>query len=60
MFNLFNRIESCLSDKSFVFLLLDTFCMYLILMAIVTLVFYSLRMLIHVLIESQNILSKYT
>lgn len=60
MFNLFNRTESCLSDRSFVFLLFDTFCMYLILMAIVILVFYSLSMLVHGLKESRNILSKYT
>jgi hypothetical protein len=59
MFDLFNRTESCSADNSFVFLLFDTICMYLILMAIVTLVFYSLSNVINGLKESQNILGKY-
>lgn len=60
MFNLFNRTVSCSADDSFVFLLFDTIFMYLVLMAIVTLILYSLSNVVHGLKESQNILGKYT
>ncbi|XP_050055085.1 uncharacterized protein LOC114126299 [Aphis gossypii] len=53
------QTEHCPFDKNILFLLFDTFCMYLITMTIVTFVFYSLGLLIRFVKESQNILSKY-
>jgi len=54
-----DRTVTCTSDKTLLFLLVDTICMYLVLMAIVTLVFYSLARLVRVVKESQRIPSKY-
>lgn len=54
-----DRNVSCSSDKTLLFLLFDTICMYFVLMAIVTLVFYSLGLLVRVVKESQHIRSKY-
>lgn len=59
MFHFICRIESCSSEKTFLFLLFDTLCMYIILMTITTLVFYSLGLLVRLVKESQKILSKY-
>ncbi|VVC39600.1 Death domain,Death-like domain [Cinara cedri] len=48
------KIESCLFEKSFLFLLFDTFCMYFILMTIAVLVFYSLTWSVRIVKESKN------
>ncbi|KAL5244160.1 hypothetical protein ACI65C_011570 [Semiaphis heraclei] len=53
------QIESCPYDRNVLYLLFDTFCMYFILMAIVTFVFYSLSLLVQTIKESQNILNVY-
>jgi len=57
--HVFDRTERCPYDRNVLFLLFDTFCMYFILMAIVTFVFYSLGLLVRTVKESKNILSKY-
>lgn len=55
----FDRIESCPTTNTFLFLLFDTFCMYIILMSIITSVLYLLILIVRIVKRSKNILGKY-